>query len=69
MTAKKSNGIETSPARKGQEIVRSFPRDNSSYDPGSKSEQRNGNLKGSDTNLSHSITGSGGVPSIQSGSK
>lgn len=57
MGTSKSNYITQSEAKAGQKIVRAYGRDNSSLEPGSKSEQRMGKLKGSGSDLSHSITG------------
>jgi hypothetical protein len=55
---KSSKNVETSKADRGQTIVRSFGRDNSSHDvPNSHGKE----MGGSTTNLSHSLSGASAV--------
>lgn len=57
MGKNKSSQISMSSAARGQKVVRSFPRDDSSANLGSKKVQKDGDLKGSLSNLSHSLEG------------
>ena len=60
-----NSGRETTKAQFGQTVYEDFPLDRST-DGGSREMERNGNLTGSPTDLSHSLRG---VSAVQEGEK
>ena len=65
-----SKNVEKSSGPRGQTIVRSFGRDDSSFSKGiSDAESKNGKAGGSVTNLSHSLTGASAVQHATGGKK
>lgn len=62
--------VEKTKGMRGQTIVRSFGRDDSSFEDGiNDAESRNGKAGGSPTNLSHSLTGASAVQHATGGKK
>lgn len=61
-----SKNVDKSSGPRGQTVVRSFGRDDSSFTRGvSNDEAKNGKLSGSPTDLSHSLTGASAVQHVE----
>lgn len=67
---KNSPNCETTSGPRGQKVVRSFGRDDSSFTDGiSDDKSKNGQAGGSPTNLSHSLSGASAVQHATGGKK